>query len=285
MSADSDDQVVRYLLGDLPEEESERLDERSITDSAFAQRLRAVENDLVDRYARGEPLPVPRERFELASRASPYLAEKVQFASAWHAFTRDPRLGRAPGRIEASTKRLAWRSLAAAAALLLAVAGYLGVRNVQLRDEGRQLEARRTAIEQRNAELERDIDQARRTPPAPPRSLLTATFLLPAPRRGLATDTTTVSIPRGTGQVSLRLQVESDEYATFWAAVKDPVTTRIVWRSGDLGADPSGGNRTVTLTLHVDMLVSQRYIIELFAITAGGSPELLVQYPVRVVRE
>src|SRR5688572_32991439 len=174
MSADSDDQVVRYLLGDLPEEENERLDERSITDSAFAQRLRAVENDLVDRYARGEPLPVPRERFELASRASPYLTEKVRFASAWHAFTTEPRLGQAPGRIEASTKPFAWRSLAAAVALLLAGAGYLGGRNVQLRSEVRQLEARRTAIEQRNAELERHADQARRTPPAPTPSSLTA---------------------------------------------------------------------------------------------------------------
>lgn len=283
MSADSDEQVVRYLLGDLTEEETERLDQSSITDSAFAQRLRVVEDDLVDRYARGEPLPVPRERFERACRASPYLEERVQFASAWHAYAHETHPRRTPGRIDAATRRLGWRSLAVAAALLLATAGYLGVRNAQLRDEVRTLETRRTAIEQQNAELSRDVDQARQTSPAPAGPLATATFLLSAPRRGLATDITTVSIPRGTGQVSLRLQVESDEYATFWAAVRDPVTTRNVWRSRDLAAEASGGDRIVTITVPVEALLSQRYSVELFAVTAGGSAELVVQYPVRVV--
>jgi hypothetical protein len=283
MSADSDEQVVRYLLGDLPDDETERLDERSITDGAFAERLRAAENDLVDRYARGQPLGAPLERFERACRASPYLGEKVQFASAWHAFTQEPRLGRAPGRNDAAPTRRAWLGLAAAAALLVAGAGYLGVRNAQLRDEVGTLETRRAAIEQLNAELQRDVDRARQTTPAPASSLVTATFLLSAPRRGLSTDMTTVSIPRGTGQVSLRLQVESDEYATFWAAVRDPVTTRHVWRSRDLAAEASGGDRIVTFTVPVETLLSQRYSVELFAVTAGGSAELVVQYPVRVV--
>src|SRR5437016_1683413 len=49
-----DDHLVRYLLGDLPEEEMDRLDELSVTDEEFVQRLRETEYDLVDACARGE---------------------------------------------------------------------------------------------------------------------------------------------------------------------------------------------------------------------------------------
>ena len=40
MSADSDEYLIRYILRGLPESEAESLDERSVTDDAFAQRLR-----------------------------------------------------------------------------------------------------------------------------------------------------------------------------------------------------------------------------------------------------
>ena len=48
-----DPQIRRYLLGLLPEHETERLDEASIVDDDFAGRLRMTEADLVDSYARG----------------------------------------------------------------------------------------------------------------------------------------------------------------------------------------------------------------------------------------
>ena len=57
-------QTIRdYLLGQLPESETERLDELSITDDECAERIRAVEHDLVDEYARGELQGVVLEQF------------------------------------------------------------------------------------------------------------------------------------------------------------------------------------------------------------------------------
>jgi hypothetical protein len=44
------------MVGALPDDETERLDELSITDPSFADRLNAVEYDLVDSYVRGEAL-------------------------------------------------------------------------------------------------------------------------------------------------------------------------------------------------------------------------------------
>ncbi|HET9365082.1 MAG TPA: hypothetical protein VFP71_08765, partial [Candidatus Angelobacter sp.] len=50
----NDELLIRYLLGDLPAEQAEQLDELSVTDNEFAWRLNGVENDLVDGFVRGE---------------------------------------------------------------------------------------------------------------------------------------------------------------------------------------------------------------------------------------
>ena len=42
MPPESDEHLVRYLLGELSEAETEALDERSITDDALALRLREI---------------------------------------------------------------------------------------------------------------------------------------------------------------------------------------------------------------------------------------------------
>jgi hypothetical protein len=45
---------TEYLLGALPEAETERLDELSITDDEFTESLQVAETDLVDAYVLGE---------------------------------------------------------------------------------------------------------------------------------------------------------------------------------------------------------------------------------------
>ena len=288
MPPDSDDHLVRHLLGDLPEAEAERLDERSITDSEFALRLRELENDLIDRYARGEAFDVSLEQFERLHRRSPYLRDKVQFAQALHALTPTTvaDTGGAPSRaaepMASAARWLGWPSLAAAGVLVLAAAGYLGVRHLQLGDELREVEGRRTALERQHAQLQKELEQARAAP-LPSRAPITDTFLLPPPRRGIAGDATTIGLPRGTEQVRWRLQLESDAHATFWAALRDLATSRIVWRTGDLAAETSGVDRVVTLTVPASVLVNERYMIELSGIDERGSAELVGHYAVRLV--
>jgi hypothetical protein len=284
MSPDSDEQLVRYLLGDVPDAEADRLDERSITDDAFAVRLRVIENDLVDKYARGEPFDASLERFDRLYRASSHLREKVRFAQALHQLTARSEAVREPVRSTPAPGRFGWWSLAAAAVFLLAAAGYLGIRNMTLRDELGQLDARRAAVEQQNAQLQQELERTPATTP-PPLTPVTATFLLRPPRRGIGGDATIISIPQGTGQVTLRLQVESDAYRGFWAAVRDLATTRIVWRSGDLTAASSAGEQIVTFTIPANSLDAQRYSVELSGIGQDGATELVGHYILRVVLE
>ena len=79
----NDQIIAEYLLGSLSEEEIERFDEMSFIDDEFAERLRAVENDLVDAYAKGELSGNKLERFKSFYLASPVRREKVRFAEAF----------------------------------------------------------------------------------------------------------------------------------------------------------------------------------------------------------
>ena len=283
MSHESDEQLVRYLLGDLPEDEAESLDERSITDDAIALRLRVLEDELVDRYARGERFGGALERFDRVHRDSPYLQEKVRFAEVLHARAAGPESNAAPSGLVESPRRAVLWNLTAAAALILAAAGYLFIANQRLHDDINRLDARRASVEEQNARLQQQLDD-RRAEPATSATPLAAAFSLPAPRRGDSADTP-IALRKGAAEVVLRLQLEPADYARFWAALKDVESDRIVWRSADLTSDAAGPDRAVTITVPVALLRAQRYAVELTALGAAGANELLASYPIRVVLE
>ena len=79
--------LVHYLLGSLPEAETERLDELSIADAALAAKLEAAENDLIDAYVHGELTGETLEKFRTYYLASPTRRERVKFASALQEFS------------------------------------------------------------------------------------------------------------------------------------------------------------------------------------------------------
>ena len=75
-----DDQLIRHLLGTLPEDEAQRVEEESIVDDEVAARLQVAEDDLVDAYARGTLSGDRLARFESFYLASPLRRDKVAFA-------------------------------------------------------------------------------------------------------------------------------------------------------------------------------------------------------------
>lgn len=60
----TDERIVSYLLGELPEEESERFDEEFMAAGHLAEEIRLVEDDLVDAYLLGELTHEQRRHFE-----------------------------------------------------------------------------------------------------------------------------------------------------------------------------------------------------------------------------
>src|SRR5262249_6252403 len=142
------ERLVRYLLGSLPEDDAERLDEQSIVNDDVACRLLSVENDLVDAYVRETLDPEFRRRFESHYLASPRRRRRVRLASRFAAAVDRPPLadnapsvsaGSLAACVRSSAKRwmfrrrtVAWPPAAAAAAVMVTL-GLLVVQNMNLR--------------------------------------------------------------------------------------------------------------------------------------------------------
>ena len=73
--------LTRYLLGRLPEEEAERIDEETLTEESLSWRLRVVEEDLIDAYVRGTLDGETKALFEASYLTSAHRRRKVELAT------------------------------------------------------------------------------------------------------------------------------------------------------------------------------------------------------------
>jgi hypothetical protein len=172
----SDQLITQYLLGSLSSEETERLDELSLSDDEFAGRLQVVENELIDAYVGGELSGQMLRQFSSFYLSSPKRRERVRFAQALHTIAErsavrgqtanqqtnvaapqvSPRSSSpwASGlRVPSSPRRALQWGLAAAASLLLVAGSWLMIENWRLRGQMKQARAERTGVEQREREL------------------------------------------------------------------------------------------------------------------------------------
>ena len=179
-----DDKLLTdYLLGSLSEEEAEQLDELSFTDDELAARLRVVENDLVDAYARGEMAGATLERFKSHYLASPGRREKAAFARGFQDFLRhavttqgQQRSFQEPSAVkERASPRsfphryfftprpaLQW-GLAAAALIAIVVGGWLAFQNLRLENRMNQAQAEREELQRREQQLQAEMAEQRST--------------------------------------------------------------------------------------------------------------------------
>src|SRR5215831_7097846 len=72
--------VYRYLLGDLPEAEQTALEQEFLSDDLAFERVWEIENEMVDRYARGRLNGHEKELFERNYLASPVHRERALIA-------------------------------------------------------------------------------------------------------------------------------------------------------------------------------------------------------------
>jgi hypothetical protein len=164
---------VSYLLGRLSDEDAQALEERYFRDSDLFERLRALETDLLDDYARGELAGQDRSDFERRLESSPLLRSRLESAVAiQRAFalgSADAEAAPPAGQHQRPLPRrpgLAWLAgLGAAAAVVLAVVGLnLHRENGQLLTGIREAELVERRLEEENRSLHREISAR---PPAP----------------------------------------------------------------------------------------------------------------------
>jgi hypothetical protein len=301
-----EDVLIRYLLGSLPQEESERLDELSIADDEFAWWLNAVENDLVDSFLADELSGEILQRFRLVFLASPRGREKILFARALR--ERSEKSGHTAATVNPKPARflttrstgfwfglssLPW-GLGTVAVAMCILAAYLFVENDRLRKSEAESREQQAILGQRTHELEKqltdersvniviqgELDRLRRSlATAAPKTI--AVLLLPA-TRGI-NQIKTVPVHPSTGQLALRLQLEADEFPAYRVILQDPVTNQSIWSSTNLKARSDGSNITISISISANMLMQQNYILEVSGIPVRGGSEFLSNYPFRVV--
>ena len=223
-------QTIRdYLLGQLPEAETERLDELSITDDECAERIRAVEHDLVDAFARGELHGAVLEQFRSSYLTNPRRREATRFAEALQSLDENSgsdissEAGRGPTTLVREKRR--WPELLALAAAVIVLA----TASAWLALDNRTLRARVTSAESARDELQRDRQlreaEARRAPDTAPPSTspgpspLTVATLVLVPQLRSARQLPTVALAGGTGDLAVQLDLEPVDYPAYDASL------------------------------------------------------------------
>jgi hypothetical protein len=304
----AEDLLIRYLLGSLPPEESERLDELSIADDEFAWLLNAVESDLMDSFLTDELSGETLERFRLVFLTSPRGREKISFAKTlreWSEKSRPTAATFSPKPTRSLTTRstsfwlglsrwsLPW-GLGTVAVAMCILAAYLFVENDRLRKSVAESHEQQTILGQRTRELENQLTDERSVNTAiqgelehlrgslatsAPKTI--AVLLLPA-TRGID-QIKTVPVHPSTDQLVLRLQLEADESPAYRVTLKDPGTNQSIWSNTNLKARSEGSNKIISVSIPASMLSQQNYILELSGVPARGGSEFLTSYLFKVV--
>jgi len=168
-----------YLIGALPEEELERLDELSFTDDTFVAALNAAEKDLVDAYVQNELTNEQVVKFRSHYLSSPLRLQRAEFAAAFKTITEgksmpSDAIGQ-PALRTTSAKTLDWFSVLdalasrrilrwgtiAAAMVFLAVCVGLGIQNRRLRHQIATTQSQLRDLEQHESELSKEVADQR----------------------------------------------------------------------------------------------------------------------------
>jgi hypothetical protein len=291
-----DDQLIRHLLGALPENEAQRLEEESIVDDNLAARLQLVEDDLVDAYARGALTGARLARFESFYLASPRRREKAEFAKRFLATVDSANGQPQPARAAAVAGRhalarwLPW-TLATAATLSLAT-GVLLVRDARLRRDVTDARGRISAAEQRTNAVSGQLEDQQRATAAARQALADARGTQPPAAVALVLMPQTrgvdpapiLAVSPGANTVPLDLKIDAASAAQYDVTLRDPATNGIVWRSPPLTSEPLRRPPVVPVRVPTGLLKSQHYALDLFELRAGGAPEFVGSYAFEVVR-
>lgn len=297
----------RYLLGLLPEPEQAALEERFFEDGEILSEMRAVEQDLVDAYVRGQLAPDEKSVFESHYLSVHRHAERVTFARDLLALAdAEP-----PPKL-AESREPFWRpwlsfiqmpqfgmgAAFAMMALLLAAGMYLFIERARWREELAQSQAARSAQEEKlraleqelakgrsdaaqlAAELER-LRQQRATEPAAPATIFS--FLLFPTSRGDAKQHT-LRLASDAVQIRLQMKIAAGEYKSYRVRLQS-VDGDGAWESTAVTARPSARGLILSALVPTRKLSPGDYTLDLSAIEANGEPVALENYSFRVSRQ
>jgi len=295
-----------YLFSALSAEETERLDELSFTDDGFVQELRAVEDDLVDAYVRGELEARLNTQFESRYLSSPLRQEKVALAKALQHYEAENRKlvvqqRDQPWAFRTFFPRLltnrAWQwTFAAVLLVLIGLSGWLmfqkrRVNQVPQNELTRNgTEKDRVAGANASQELQPEVTRPSaeaisqdKKKPEPVVVVEIASIAL-APQVRSETAVPAVSVKSATGYVAARLDLEPNEYSVYRVELLRQSTREVLWRANNLSSRKHDGDQTVDVRVPAGLLKNESYVLRVSGLSKTRGSELISDYHFRVVK-
>ena len=300
--------VTRYLLGELSEAEQAAIEEQYFSNPQTFNEITKVESELVDNYVRGRLSAPVREQFEKFYLAHPSRRERVKFAEALA--TRLDQIDR-PGTISEPSRGFVpwWQKLFASprlsgpapvfavalvSLLLVLVSAWLFVEARRMRGELAQTQAALAGQEQRERELQKQVDdertradelaaelerrrnQSSSPTTTPSESTIPAfvTFLINvgSSRGGDIGHPGTLLIPAGTTEAKLQISLKEQNYSTY-AAVLQAVGGGEIFSRQNIKPSTNKSGATFTLNVPASRLSTGDYLLTLKGTTDRGDVE------------
>ncbi len=244
----------RFLLGDLPDQDAERLEEECfLSDERFSERL-AAEDDLIEAFLDGRLAPHDRERFETRFMSTERGRRKIALANIL--------------RGQPKQKTFWAVGVATAAAIAVIIIGAF-VRQISF-DHNRvvALERERSALQGRVTSLTAEVQQLQARSVSRPESDREKVFsiVLRGVERGSAV--TTIVLPDDAVAAELWLLLPRDSSSAYSATLQT-VDGRALWRSDALTSRPLDGRKAVLVRVPGPVLRPDTFVI---SVSASSEP-------------
>jgi hypothetical protein len=291
--AESENFLVRYLLGQVSQEERDAFEDQYLADREQFEELVAVENDLIDSYVHGELSGAEKESFERHFLSDPKRRERVDFAVA----LADQLNANADAALRATGPRasaFSWRwprmRLAMAAAGIAVAAGiaWTVVNDFQLRRQLVQQQQEERRLRQQIDDLKTKLQE---TPGggqkrdlarlAPPGSATISMVLAPLARgRGRQN---IVFISPGISSISFSLNRPKETYSAYTALLETVEGIRLEVQN-NLEEQPAADGKVVVVEFLSKGLRANDYVLKLQGMNPTGTFDELDAYSFRIVK-
>jgi hypothetical protein len=323
-ASDREELMIRYLLGQLPEEEQVRIEEQFFTDEESYEQLLALEDELRYDYATGELAGRERERFKERFLVTPEDRNKVAFASELISKVA-PSEASATAEVTATPSGYSpwWQQLASllnvqnpvvrysfAAAVLVVALGAAWLISKQFRSDGpTEMAGREQQPQQQTGQRDGQTNDAPVSVPTPPKEVVVeqrppqpspsrepekrdepsvpsiATFLLTPGLIRDAGEPRQLVIEGNTNRVRLQLSLKRKSEHPGYRAVLRTLEGVEVWNRIGLSARREGAGQAVTAQLPTRLLAGGDYELVLQGATPSGDYEDVDEYYFRIVKK
>jgi hypothetical protein len=294
--------IRRFFLGDLSEEDRDRIEDEYFGDPERYQEFLAAENDLVDAYVRGKLAKDENRKFETAYLGTPERREKVEFARALNTASANAN-ETLPARTASFWRRL-WEALsvphrmprwalATSIAGLATLGSWLIVSDHNLRAglqfaraRQAQLQHEEVVLRQQSAEIEGvpgssdngGLQHFETANSASRSESLVVLSLVPGGVRGPGTSLPSIRLPH----VQLLLILDQDNYKTYKAELQT-ADGGTVLQSGALHSQNQDGKMLVAWKIPAQAVQPGDYIVQLKGLNERGGLEDVESYSFRAL--